>query len=283
VSVAPAGVTAAVSSLSDQLRQERNLVILIGGSVRGKQLSQIVNFADSLGIPVKFVCLMDYSNSRGAVDMGLVPDTGGLSLPEMLSAGQLDLLWVVGANPLKSRRFGARRPYTVVQDLFLTETAQAADIILPAASAYEKRGTVTNTCGEVQMLRQSILPEGAKTDLEIFGLLARALRLNLSQPDPEAVFAEIRSNVPGYNVSLEKLRVGEAVQTRLAGFRPDQVWDSAMIEPAQNTLFKSGTLGRYSRVLGDVLESPGSLFTWSRLGTGSNGYFAGDSTQERQI
>lgn len=283
VTVAQEGVAAAISSMSAQLRQERDLVILIGGSVRGKQLNQIVEFADSLEIPVKFVCLMDYSNSRGAVDMGLVPNTSGLSLPEMLSAGQLDLLWVVGANPLKSRRLGARRPFIVVQDLFLTETAQAADIILPAASAYEKRGTVTNTCGEVQMLRQSIVPDGGKTDLEIFGLLARALRLSLSKPDPEAVFAEIRSNVLGYNVSLEKLRLGEAVQTRLAGFRPDQVWDSAMIEPAQNTLFKSGTLGRYSKVLGNVLESPGSLYTWSRLGTGSSGPSAGNSTRERQI
>ncbi len=133
------------------------------------------------------------------------------------------------------------------------------------------------------MLRQSIVPDGGKTDLEIFGLLARALRLSLSKPDPEAVFAEIRSNVLGYNVSLEKLRLGEAVQTRLAGFRPDQVWDSAMIEPAQNTLFKSGTLGRYSKVLGNVLESPGSLYTWSRLGTGSSGPSAGNSTRERQI
>jgi NADH-quinone oxidoreductase subunit G len=199
----------------------------------------------------------------------------------MLSDGQLDVLWVVGANPLKSRQVSAKRPYMVVQDLFLTETARAADIVLPAASAYQKRGTVTNTCGEVQMLRQALSPEGAKTDLEIFGLLSRMLHLSLPKPDPDAVFAEIRSNVPGYDLPLEKLRLGEAVQTRLVGFRPDQVWNSDSIEPAQNTLFTSGTLGRYSKVLSDVMESPGSLYAWSSLDTYGGGVVAGNSQRQR--
>ena len=67
-------------------------------------------FGDSLGIPVKYVCLVDYSNSRGASDMGLSPDSGpgyqpvsapGLAYDEILAATDLDVLWVVGANPLK--------------------------------------------------------------------------------------------------------------------------------------------------------------------------------------
>ncbi|HNY40931.1 MAG TPA: molybdopterin-dependent oxidoreductase, partial [Bryobacteraceae bacterium] len=213
----------------------------------------------------------------------LLPGAGGLSLTDVLSTDQLDVLWVVGANPLKSRRLSARRPYLVVQDLFLTETAKAADVVLPAASAYEKRGTVTNTCGEVQILSQALSPEGAKSDLEIFSLLSRALGLALCKPDPESVFSEIRSTVPGYNLPLERLLLGEAVQTRLAGFWPDQVWDSGMIEPANNTLFTSGTLGRYSKVLGDVKESPGSLYGWSRLGSQGSGILAGNAKSESQV
>jgi NADH-quinone oxidoreductase subunit G len=273
----------AVQSLTSQLRQERDLVILFGGSIRGNLLNQIVEVSDSFEIPVKFVCLMDYSNSRGAIDMGVLPGAGGLSLKEMLSTDQLDMLWVVGANPLKSQRLSARRPYLVVQDLFLTETAKAADVVLPAASVYEKRGTVTNTCGEVQILSQSLSPEGAKTDLEIFSLLSRALGLTLCKSDPESVFSEIRSTVPGYNLPLDRLRLGEAIQTRLAGLRPDQVWDSSMIEPAHNTLFTSGTLGRYSKVLGDVMESPGSLYNWSPLASQSNGIPAGDAMPESRV
>ena len=57
--------------------------------------------------------------------------------------------------------------------MFLTETAQRADVVLPAASAYEKNGTVTNVCGEVQRLKRAIATMGAKPDLEIIGLIAQ--------------------------------------------------------------------------------------------------------------
>ena len=73
---------------------------------------------------MKYVCLVDYSNSRGAVEMGLLPGPGGLSLPEMLAAADLDALWVVGANPLKRYKLAAKKAFVVVQDLFLTETAR---------------------------------------------------------------------------------------------------------------------------------------------------------------
>ena len=78
-------------------------------------------------------------------------------------------LWVVGANPLKSARWRSKKAFVVVQDMFLTETAQRADVVLPAASAYEKNGTVTNVCGEVQRLKRAISTIGAKPDLEIIG------------------------------------------------------------------------------------------------------------------
>src|SRR5262249_3458517 len=154
----------------DQLNSEKNLVIVFGDAIQGDAIRDLVAFGDSLGIPVKYVCLVDYSNSRGAFDMGLVPQDGGLSLDHMLAA-QLDTLWIVGANPLKDKTL-AGNPFIVVQDLSLTETARQADIVLPAASAYEKSGTVTNVCGEVQKLKQALKVMGAKTDLEIMGLIA---------------------------------------------------------------------------------------------------------------
>ena len=75
----------------------------------------LVDFAESLAIPVKFLCLLDYANSRGAVDMGLTPELlpgceevehlqpggqAGMHVDEMIAAG-LSVLWVVGANPLR--------------------------------------------------------------------------------------------------------------------------------------------------------------------------------------
>jgi len=161
-------------SLRDRLKAEPSLVILFDDSYKGDDLRKLVEFGESLGIPVKFVCLVDYANSRGAIDMGVTPELlpgfkpsgqAGMHREEMIAA-DLSVLWVVGANPLKGavkRKAG----FLVVQDMFLTDTAQQADVVLPTACAYEKDGTVTNTTGEVQRLTRALNTMGAKTDLEI--------------------------------------------------------------------------------------------------------------------
>jgi NADH-quinone oxidoreductase subunit G len=139
----PGHELADVESLREQLQSEPELVILFGDAIKGDSIRKLVAFGDSLGIPVKYVCLVDYSNSRGASDMGLSPDLGpgyqpasgpGLAYDEILAATDLDVLWVVGANPLKhalARVRNNRGAFVIVQDLFLTETAQRADIVFP--------------------------------------------------------------------------------------------------------------------------------------------------------
>ena len=73
-SIADAGQElAAIEALREQLKAEPELVILFGDAIKGDAVRQLVAFGDSLGIPVKYVCLVDYSNSRGASDMGLLP------------------------------------------------------------------------------------------------------------------------------------------------------------------------------------------------------------------
>ncbi len=102
-----------LESMRERLSQEPELVILFGDSIKGTAIHRLVAFGDSLNIPVKYVCLVDYSNSRGASDMGLLPDLlpgyrsvresgleAGMSYDEILSATDLDALWVIGANPL---------------------------------------------------------------------------------------------------------------------------------------------------------------------------------------
>src|ERR1019366_4638330 len=132
---------------------------------------------------------------------------------EMVRA-RLNALWVVGANPLKGgleRKAG----FLVVQDMFLTETALQADVVLPAASAYEKSGTVTNTSGEVQRLTRAINTMGAKPDLEIMGFIAREMgaAAALGPWVPETVFAEIRRTVHGYDIPMPVISTGGAAQT----------------------------------------------------------------------
>jgi NADH-quinone oxidoreductase subunit G len=246
----------AVESLRDRLAGEPELVVLFDDAIKGDGISRLVDFGKSLGIPVQYVCLVDYSNSRGAVDMGLVPREGGLTMDEMLAAEDLDVLWVVGANPLKSAKLASRNAFVVVQELFPTETAQAADVVLPAASAYEKAGTFTNVCGEVQRLKEAIGVVGTKPDLTIIGFLARDMGVagDMGPWSPRQVFDEIRRTVRGYDVSPAVIAAGGAAQTTPLGGPIEYAARPELVRSEHNGLFSSGTLGRYCDILHTVLE-----------------------------
>jgi NADH-quinone oxidoreductase subunit G len=260
---APEDYFTAIERLREKLRAEPELVILFDDSVKGDDIRKLVDAGESLGIPVRYICLLDYSNSRGAADMGLMPELlpgyrpseqTGLRVHEMLDA-ELDVLWVVGANPYKKQGAGKAR-FLVVQDMFLTETALLADVVLPAASAYEKEGTVTNVTGEVQRLRRAVSVMGAKTDLEIMGFIAREMGVAaaLGPWVPNIVFEEIRANVRGYDIPLAAIATGGAAQSMPGNGRIPVEVRPDLTRSDHNGLFASGTLGRYSKVLNSVLE-----------------------------
>ncbi len=260
VRCAEANLLDGVRGLADELKSKGDLTILFGDAIKGQAVRDLVAFGDSLGIAVKYVCLVDYSNSRGAVDMGLVPGEGGLSIPQMLAATDLAALWVVGADPLAGGGLASKGAFVVVQDLFLTETAKRADVVLPSASAYEKSGTVTNGAGEVQRLVKAASVMGAKPDLEIFGLIARAMRIDVGRAQNEAIFEEIRKTVRGYNVPLPVIATGGAARTQPLNGRLGSIPDPSQVRSARDTLFTSGALGRYSKILKQVVEAPGALY-----------------------
>ena len=183
------------AALRGQIRAEQNLVIAFGAELRGPEIEKLVAFASSLS-GAKVICLADYSNSRGAADMGLYPELlpgyepladsarfrkewgelppqKGLTLPEMVDsakAGRLKALYVVGSNPvgrLAVDPFAFSKSFVVVQDMFLTETATIADVVLPAANLYEKSGSCTNTCGDLQLVKKAGEVSDAKPDFEM--------------------------------------------------------------------------------------------------------------------
>ena len=168
--------------------------------------------------------------------------------------------WVVGANPLKDRALASPGAFVVVQDLFMTETAKRADIVLPASSAYEKNGTVTNVCGQLQRLKAGAKVMGTKPDLEIMGLIGKEMGLSLGIWKADKVFDEIRSTVRGYNVPVPALSAGGAAPTSPLNGRVPVVSRPELIRSSRDTLFTSGTLGRYSKALGEVLEAPGRVY-----------------------
>ena len=259
----------AIESLGESLKQHAGLVVIFSDAIKGDGVRRLVSYMDSLGVAAKYICLVDYSNSRGAMDMGLHPELlpgykpaaeKGMTLDQMLARPDLAALWVVGANPLKRGALASQNAFVIVQDLFLTETAQRADIVLPAASAYEKHGTVTNGTGEVQRLRKGITVMGVKADLEIFGLVARAMRLTLGPAQHDKIFEEIRANVGGYNVPLPVIATGGAAPTMPVNGRVEIEVRPDLIRSAGDTLFTSGSLSRYSKLLNSVMEAPGQLY-----------------------
>lgn len=126
----------------------------------------------------------------------------GLTVTEVLDAvhaGDIRGMYILGENPAMSdpdlthaRAALAKLDHLVVQDLFLTETACYADVVLPAAALAEKFGTVTNTNRQVQMVRPAILPPGeARADWAIMVDLAQRLGLEWTYSDPAEIFTEM--------------------------------------------------------------------------------------------
>ncbi len=194
--------------------------------------------------------LRGQNNVQGASDAGLIPmflpdyqsvmDDGvrsaftevwqsedfsnqkGLTVVEIMHAihdGDIKGMYILGENPAMSdpdvdhaRSALAQLEHLVVQDIFLTETANYADVILPSSAWYEKSGTVTNTNRQVQMGRPVTAPPGeAKEDWWIEVELAKRLGLNWAYEHPSEVFAEMKLNMGSLdNITWERLE-GEAV------------------------------------------------------------------------
>jgi formate dehydrogenase major subunit len=189
--------------------------------------------------------LRGQNNVQGASDAGLIPmflpdyqsvtDDGvrsafseiwggteiaaqkGLTVTEIMDAvhdGQIRGMYILGENPAMSdpdvdhaRDALAKLSHLVVQDIFITETANYADVILPASAFAEKSGTVTNTNRQVQMGRPALPPPGeAREDWAITVDLARRLGLDWTYTHPSEVFAEMTRSMKSLsNITWERL------------------------------------------------------------------------------
>ncbi len=148
------------------------------------------------------------SNSQGAIDLKIMPAAGALGCTAMLKAaaeGDIKALYITGEDMLASypdkalvEKAIAKTPFVVVQDIFLSETASQADVVLPAASFAEKDGTVTNAERRIQRLHPGISSPGqAKTDFAI--LKALLIELGAEGPACEAeAFAQLTESTAGY-------------------------------------------------------------------------------------
>ena len=292
------GTIQRLSSLKASLEKESNVIIVFGAELAGGAVRDLLKFGYSLPGHTRYMALGDYANSRGAADMGQLPDLlpgyssvtdasaraafaklWGAKLPEkpgmdaraMLAAAaksQLHALYVVGANPVKTFGISAtsrlgKLDLLVVQDLFLTETAELADIVLPAAAAYEKNGTMTNTAGEVQLVRKGGDVMGTRSDFDIlrilsFQLAQHGLGQAIHLRTPEAAFDEIRQSVPGYDLAMATLLLGEAERTSPAfSANGNAKFEAPLgsIFSSGDTLFTSGSLSPYLTMVRSLPEA----------------------------
>ncbi len=221
----------------------------ISGTDNVKSLANLVMLCGNVGIPGGGVNpLRGQNNVQGACDMGALPNvfTGyqavanadinqrmanawgvkglppkpGLTVTQMMEkahSGEIKALYIVGENPMVSdpdlnhaQKSLEKLDFLVVQDIFMTETAQLADVVLPSASFAEKEGTFTNTERKVQRVRRALAPPGAaKTDSDIIGELSGRMGYPMAYADSRAVMEEIASVTPSYcGINYQRLEKG---------------------------------------------------------------------------
>lgn len=307
-----------LKGMATALQDEKSMVIIFGSELQDHDIENVVKFGTSLP-QAKFICLSDGANSRGAADMGLFPDLlpgyetdrrrwseawgaaipekPGMNLPQMVEAAQsrlLPVLYVVGSDPVKDYAVdvGAlRNTYLIVEDLFLTSTAAMADLILPSSAPYEKSGTFTNTCGDLQDIRKAADCMGPRSDLEIILQLAERLGFDGAAyrgngPGVRGEFGDSRGAQCGEADRQAVWMSAQGANLRVTSFDPDSVLReiqsllpeyrgphlelsqiapyiessgeadhaAVLIKPYRDDLFSSEAFGQYSANLNSVLE-----------------------------
>jgi formate dehydrogenase major subunit/formate dehydrogenase alpha subunit len=218
----------------------------ISGTDNVKSLANLAMLTGNLGAPGTGVNpLRGQNNVQGACDMGGLPNvytayqpvsdlamarkmeeawgvTGlptqpGLTVTKMIPMaheGKIKALYIIGENPMVSdpdlnhaEKSLKHLDFLVVQDIFLTETAQLADVVLPSVCFAEKEGTFSNTERRVQRVRQAVTPPGqCKDDWWITCEIARRMGYSMPYADSRAIFAEIARVTPSYaGITYERI------------------------------------------------------------------------------
>jgi formate dehydrogenase alpha subunit len=217
----------------DNVRSLANLAMLTGqigrpgtgvNPLRGQ--SNVQGACDMGGLPNFYPGYQDVASADVRAKFAQawnveLPETPGMTITKMLPAvleGEIKALYVMGENPVLSDADVThvvealeKLEFLVVQDIFLTETAKLADVVLPASSYAERDGTYTNTERRVQLTQPVVRPPGqARRDWEIICELATAVGYPMSYASTAEISDEMRSLTPSYGgISHARLEAGE--------------------------------------------------------------------------
>jgi len=262
--------------------QSKRAMILIGsGSWSHSDSENIASACSNLALLTGHIgkegsgilLLLEKCNSQGAIDMEILSGTREMKdLVKQAEEGKLKALYLVGKNPTLPPRALENLELLVVQDLFMTETAKGAHVVLPACSFVEKSGTYTNLERRVQKVHPLRPPKGqSKSDFDIFLQLLRLLEVPVSGETPEAIFQDISKTIFQYQglqdgeqwpkgagyLYKDGFPMGKAKLIPLAQPRPQSQPDDypfCLIE--KSSLFQSGELSLKSENLKRVMEKP---------------------------
>ncbi|MDQ7850983.1 MAG: molybdopterin-dependent oxidoreductase, partial [Armatimonadota bacterium] len=204
---------AVVETLAAGVRTARKPMVFLGKSaLEGLAGRAVLRAAAQLQAGGCTVHIMrGKGNAVGAALMGVLPVPGGWTAPEIIrqaGGGALQVLYVLGGDPATEvadgRAWTAARagtPFLVVHDLFLTQTAQQADVVLPVLAFAEKDGTVCNLEGRVQRITAAVRGPGeARGDAAVLADLAARLGAPWAYDGWEEIFAAASAAVPGLAV-----------------------------------------------------------------------------------
>jgi len=223
------GITQHISG-TDNVKSLANLAMLCGNmGVKGggvnplRGQNNVQGACDMGGLPNVFTGYRPVTNAdvRKAMEKAWgvenMSDQPGLTVTQMLPKahdGELKALYIVGENPMVSdpdlnhaEKSLKNLEFLVVQDIFMTETAQIADVVLPTACFAEKEGTFSNTERKVQRVRKAVTSPGdAKDDWWVTCEIASRMGYKMSYESSEAIFDELCSLTPSYaGLSYDRL------------------------------------------------------------------------------
>jgi NADH-quinone oxidoreductase subunit G len=254
---------ASVDELRANLPTEYERIAVIWDGCDGAQNDAFAAFCsetEGSGKSVSAYILGEQPNARGAEAMGMLPSGVGLDTRGILESardGRLRVLSLFGVNPVLRFSDGAlaraaleKAPFVVVSELFMTETAERASLVLPARGPFEKDGHVIDLTGTVQRVSAGhVAPIGTLTDGEM--LVALGAELGVDAPTPHQLDAHARSNKPAV------ARVADASDERTPNAPDAEV--TLRVAVAAN-IFAGGGSVKFDDAIAELRPSPTATF-----------------------
>jgi formate dehydrogenase major subunit/NADH-quinone oxidoreductase subunit G len=271
------------------LKNAKSVAVIVPARLSDKELADIRELGGQLK-NVTYYPLVRRSNFQGSLDMGVVPtyypgyrkidtestaalvglwnailpEKPGMNAVEMINAiktGKLASLYIMGDDPVGSdqtlKAAFEKLEFLVVQDIFMTETAKLAHVVLPAASSAEKTGTFTNLERRLQQLNRAEEPVGeSRPDWEIIQDIAKRMGGSMNYASVRDILKEIRSVVPMYSDlalgacwAREKSPLASSVDD--LSLTSDSIMKQEVIT-AERLLFSSGMTITRSKEIGTI-------------------------------